>query len=81
VLVSDFIGRKKVEAAHMRAATGADAGVTFGQGESVSQLRAEVRALQGSVDELLEATRPTKQLAEQNTVLVRRVELHCKRLA
>jgi TolA-binding protein len=78
-------GRKKAESDRMHAATGADSGVPSGQGESVPQLRAEVRALQGSVEELreelLEATALIKQLAEQNKVLVQRVEFHRKRLA
>lgn len=53
--------------------------------DSIHHLRADVHALHTSVselrDELLSATGLIKQLADQNTVLVQRVELHRRRLA
>ena len=66
-----------------------DAGATPpapGQPEDeLHRLRADVRALHISVselrDELLAATGLIKQLADQNTLLVQRVELHRRRLA
>jgi len=53
--------------------------------DSFQRLRADVQVLQASVgdlrEELLSATGLIKQLADQNTVLVQRVELHRRRLA
>lgn len=65
----------------------AGAGATGGDvaDDSLQRLRADVRVLQASVgdlrEELLSATGLIKQLADQNTVLVQRVELHRRRLA
>ncbi len=53
--------------------------------DSHQRLRADVQVLQASVgelrEELLAATGLIKQLADQNTVLVQRVELHRRKLA
>lgn len=65
----------------------AGAGATGGDvpDDSLQRLRADVQVLQASVgdlrEELLSATGLIKQLADQNTVLVQRVELHRRRLA
>lgn len=65
----------------------ASAGATGGDvpDDSLQRLRADVQVLQASVgdlrEELLSATGLIKQLADQNTVLVQRVELHRRRLA
>lgn len=53
--------------------------------EALAHLHAEVQALRASVgdlrDELVAATGLIKQLADQNTILVQRVELQRRRLA
>ena len=53
--------------------------------EALAHLHAEVKALRASVgdlrDELVAATGLIKQLADQNTILVQRVELQRRRLA
>ncbi|CAM8626411.1 hypothetical protein MCEZEM1_03064 [Comamonadaceae bacterium] len=65
----------------------AGAGATGGDvpDDSLQRLRTDVQVLQASVgdlrEELLSATGLIKQLADQNTVLVQRVELHRRRLA
>jgi hypothetical protein len=76
--------RKKSDA---EVAPQAGAGATGGDvpDDSLQRLRADVQVLQASVgelrEELLSATGLIKQLADQNTVLVQRVELHRRRLA
>ena len=76
--------RKKNDA---EVAPQAGAGATGGDvaDDSLQRLRADVQVLQASVgelrEELLSATGLIKQLADQNTVLVQRVELHRRRLA
>ncbi|MDT7523892.1 hypothetical protein RAE21_16010 [Rhodoferax sp. TBRC 17198] len=76
--------RKKSDA---EVAPQAGAGATGGvvPDDSLQRLRADVQVLQASVgevrEELLSATGLIKQLADQNTVLVQRVELHRRRLA
>jgi hypothetical protein len=76
--------RKKSDA---EVAPQAGVGATGGDvpDDSLQRLRADAQVLQASVgelrEELLSATGLIKQLADQNTVLVQRVELHRRRLA
>lgn len=81
------VTRRKKNDADLAPQAGAGAGATGGDvaDDSLQRLRADVQVLQASVgelrEELLSATGLIKQLADQNTVLVQRVELHRRRMA
>jgi hypothetical protein len=79
------VTRRKKNDADMAPQAGAGATGGAVPDDSLQRLRADVQVLQASVgdlrEELLSATGLIKQLADQNTVLVQRVELHRRRLA
>lgn len=81
----DAVTRRKKNDAELEPQAGASATGGDLPDDSFQRLRADVQVLQASVgelrEELLSATGLIKELADQNTVLVQRVELHRRRLA
>ena len=78
------VTRRKKDEADLPPSTGSAPTAAIPPEDALRQMHAEVQALRTSVgdlrDELLAATGLIKQLADQNTVLVQRVELHRRRL-
>jgi len=79
------VTRRKKNDAEVAPQAGAGATGVDVADDSLQRLRADAQVLQASVgelrEELLSATGLIKQLADQNTILVQRVELQRRRLA